>query len=122
MQNQSEQSQYPHLIAAFLQHMEEIGAYGHDKYGNVPGSFTFQRLQDLGRGDFERCSKLGITQHIIDHTQEYRCGIIHDHFFTLEHQLAAIAYNAMMEFYFITRGRVLSSEVQGESRSPESEG
>jgi len=41
-----------------------------------------------------------IANHSWNHFAEYLAGLPHDHFHTRKHQLAAVAFNAMMEFYF----------------------
>lgn len=38
--------------------------------------------------------------HANEHFRMAINGEIHDHFKTRKHQLAAVAFNAMMEFYF----------------------
>jgi hypothetical protein len=41
-----------------------------------------------------------ICEHAEEHLFQYLRGVTHDHFGTKRHQLAAAAFNAMMEFYF----------------------
>ena len=92
------------LIDEFLDCMNEIGEYGHAKYGEK--SFQFRRsMGDTSRGKMERNEKLSIGSHIRSHLAAYVHGVPHDHFKTRKHQLAAIAYNAMMEFYFAQNDR-----------------
>ena len=87
------------LNAKFLEAMNDIGRYGNDKYGK--DSFH-QRAQvgDRSRGTLARCEPEIIAQHANGHFGGYLCGVKHDHFGTRRHQLAAVAFNAMMEFYF----------------------
>lgn len=87
------------LDNAFLEAMNDIGRYGNDKYG--VDSFH-QRAQhgDRSRGKLERASSAAICQHSKDHIDMYIRKEAHDKFDTLKHQLAAAAFNAMMEFYF----------------------
>lgn len=80
----------PHLNDAFLQAMEDIGAYGEEKYKEK--SFTRNPVR------YERTTTEAIAQHIHTHYCEFAAGVLHDHFGTRRHQLAAIAFNAMMEF------------------------
>jgi len=70
--------------------MNEIGQYGEEKYKEK----SFQRNQNR---DFRK-STAEIGNHIRQHYEDCRLGLLHDHFGTRRHQLAAVAYNAMMEF------------------------
>lgn len=87
------------LVPEFLAAMAEIGRYGFEKYGAQ--SFQARRSAgDTSRGPLERCRSINVCLHGEDHFDAYVRGEKHDHFGTLEHQLAAAAFNAMMEFYF----------------------
>jgi hypothetical protein len=92
--------EYPHLRAKFLAAMNDIGRYGLDKYGE--NSFEARAMRgDTSRGPLTgRTSSRAIKLHIEDHYQMYMDKTPHDHFGTHRHQLAAVAFNAMMEFYF----------------------
>jgi hypothetical protein len=92
-------TQYPFLNAKFLEAMNEIGKYGNDKYGK--DSFH-QRAKagDKSRGSLARTDSEVIANHAWNHFAEYLAGLPHDHFHSRRHQLAAVAFNAMMEFYF----------------------
>lgn len=84
-----------HLIKEFIKAMEDIGEYGFEKYGK--DSFEVLAQQDNRiRSVRTACN----TDHIFDHNAAYIRGELHDHFGTLKHQLAAVAFNAMMEFYY----------------------
>lgn len=88
------------LSEGFLRAMDDIGRYGHEKYGER--SFhhrVAQRLPPSREGD-PRKSAEAIADHAGAHFTEYLKGDLHDHFLTRKHQLAAVAFNAMMEFYF----------------------
>lgn len=88
-----------HLIPEFLLAMEDIGRYGSEKYG--VDSFQYRRMVgDRSRGLLARTTPLAIAQHAREHFSMHLAGKIHDHFGTRRHQLAAVAFNAMMEFYF----------------------
>lgn len=89
---------YPNLDAAFLATMNEIGQYGFDKYREE--SFQHKRLTGDRTRHMERIYPDSLSLHAIEHFEMYLRGEIHDHFKTLKHQLAAVAFNAMMEFYF----------------------
>lgn len=90
---------FEHLIPEFLQAMDDIGRYGAQKYGAE--SFQHRRLTgDRSRGALARTTPLAIAQHAREHFSMHLAGQVHDHFGTRRHQLAATAFNAMMEFYF----------------------
>lgn len=93
------EQRYEYLDKAFLEVMNEIGQYGNDKYGE--DSFH-QRAKhgDRSRGKLARASSEVIIKHSQDHGDAYLAREPHDHFGTRKHQLAAAAFNAMMEFYF----------------------
>jgi hypothetical protein len=87
------------LIPSFLKAMDDIGHYGHTKYG--PKSFQQRRAAgDLSRGGLGRTEAAVIAEHAKEHFNMFLRGERHDHFGTRKHQLAAVAFNAMMEFYF----------------------
>jgi hypothetical protein len=73
-------AQYEFLNAKFLEAMNKIG--------------------DRSRGSLARTDSEVIANHSWNHFAEYLAGLPHDHFHTRKHQLAAVAFNAMMEFYF----------------------
>jgi hypothetical protein len=84
-----------HLIVEFIKAMEDIGEYGYSKYGE--NSFEILALNNNRvRSVRTACN----TDHIFDHNAEYIRNEKHDYFRTLKHQLAAVAFNAMMEFYY----------------------
>lgn len=80
---------YDILDAAFLHCMAEIGHYGAEKYGDL--NWQLSRMSGSN----------GPINHIYDHLRQYRSGESHDKFGTRKHQLAAIAFNAMMEFWYL---------------------
>ena len=87
------------LNQEFLRAMNDIGRYGHEKYGEF--SFHHRALSgDNSRGDHPRTTPEAIAEHSKGHFDLYIAGEPHDHFGTRKHQLAAVAFNAMMEFYF----------------------
>lgn len=92
-------SEYQFLSSAFLKAMDDIGRYGHEKYGDF--SFHARALNgDASRGDHPRTTPDAIADHAAEHFKMHLRGELHDHFGTRRHQLAAVAFNAMMEFYF----------------------
>lgn len=96
----SEGKTYSFLNAKFLEAMNDIGRYGSEKYGD--DSFEARaRRGDKSRGDIlSRTRPDAIAQHAYEHFEMHLRGELHDHFVTRRHQLAAVAFNAMMEFYF----------------------
>jgi hypothetical protein len=79
--------------------MSDIGRYGLEKYGDE--SFEARaRWGDNSRGDLDRTQPEMISDHAANHFSLYLLGIPHDHFGTMRHQLAAAAFNCLMEFYF----------------------
>lgn len=88
---------YEHLIPQFLEAMEDIGRYGEQKYGAE--SFR-QRSKRNDRTRINRTEPIENMTHANEHFRMAINGEIHDHFKTRKHQLAAVAFNAMMEFYF----------------------
>jgi hypothetical protein len=95
----TQSASYEFLNAKFLEAMDDIGRYGNGKYGK--DSFH-QRAKagDRSRGTLKRTEPAAIAQHAEDHFKMHLRGELHDHFHTRKHQLAAVAFNAMMEFYF----------------------
>jgi hypothetical protein len=97
--NNSSAQNYPFLSEKFLAAMNDIGAYGHAKYGEE--SFDHRRKNgDTSRGTLERTRPKAIAAHAKKHFDMHLRGELHDHFQTRRHQLAAVAFNSMMEFYF----------------------
>jgi len=86
------------LDAKFLQAMNEIGEYGHAKYGAE--SFHTRALVGDTSRTLERTGDEVIARHALEHFLAYLNDIPHDYFNTRRHQLAAVAFNAMMEFHF----------------------
>lgn len=92
-------SKHRFLIESFMQAMDDIGRYGHDKYGE----FSFHHRREVGdnsRGDHPRTTSAVIAEHAAEHFNMHLRGELHDHFKTRKHQLAAVAFNAMMEYFF----------------------
>ena len=89
-------AEFPLLDSAFLSAMNDIAKHGLEKHGEN----SFQA--HVAKGDItrwmDRISTDAIEDHIQQHYFEYRHDKKHDHFNTLTHQLAAVAFNAMMEF------------------------
>lgn len=92
-------SEYAFLIPEFIAAMNDIGRHGHAKYAEQ--SFQARRaVGDNSRGSLLRTQPTEIARHAQEHFAAYLAGEMHDHFGTRQHQLAAVAFNAMMEFYF----------------------
>ncbi|MDE2099250.1 MAG: hypothetical protein KGL39_18495 [Patescibacteria group bacterium] len=95
--------EYRFLNPRFLEAMNEIGRYGFQKYGRE----SFQARQacgDRSRGELDRNRPEVIADHAKEHFEAYLRGELHDHFATRGHQLAAVAFNAMMEFFYSVEG------------------
>jgi len=85
------------LSPDFLKAMNEIGEYGFKKYGER--SFQARSL----KGDRERDGRTtaeAMAEHARLHFNDYLKHVPHDHFGDELHQLAAVAFNAMMEAHF----------------------
>lgn len=106
------QPKLDNLMPGFLEAMDDIGRYGFVKYG--ADSFQARRLKGDVSRYMDRVTKDMIMSHVREHAWAYQRGEIHDNFHTLKHQLAAIAFNAMMEYYF--------AELCGEGEDVDSEG
>ncbi len=85
---------YEFLDPAFLRTMDDIGRYGFEKYGSASFHAKQQR-QDHARDG--RLTSQVIADHAREHFNMYLNHQAHDHFNTDLHQLAAVAFNAMME-------------------------
>lgn len=81
------------LYWPFIIMMGRIAKYAQDKYGSV------EQYAD-GRLEGEKSP----INHIAGHIAEYVRRKPHDRFGTLQMQLAAIAYNAMMECVYLDQG------------------
>jgi hypothetical protein len=85
------------LDTEFLEAMNDIWKYGLEKYEE--SSFQGRALKgNTSRPPIDRCKPEEIARHAKEHFDMYLQKIPHDHFNTLSHQLAAVAFNAMMEF------------------------
>lgn len=92
-----ESQQYEYLDPDFLALMNEVARLGFEKHG--PNSFHARRMA----GDHTRSSRMTtaeIKRHSGEHFEAYEKGEKHDRLYTLKHQLAAVALNSMMEFFF----------------------
>ena len=82
----------------FLSLMNDIGRYGEEKYG-AESFHARAKAGDCSRS-LKRTQTEEIMRHARQHTTDYENGILHDHFGDSKHQLAAAAFNCLMEFYF----------------------
>lgn len=87
---------YEFLDPVFLQAMNDIGQLGVTRYAER--SFHAKRTQGDRRRD-ARLTSCVIADHARAHFEEYLSLHAHDHFGTEIHQLAAAAFNAMMEAF-----------------------
>jgi hypothetical protein len=84
---------FEYLSSAFVKAMNDIGQHGCEKYGDDIARAT-------ARKPGARWDSDAVAGHARDHFAAYLQGQTHDHFNTRKHQLAAVAFNAMMEFCF----------------------
>lgn len=85
------QTRYDLLYPTFLYAMAQIANYGATHYGD--GNWMKSRLT----------GEKGAINHIYEHLGNYQCEAAYDHKEIGTHRmyhLAAIAFNAMMEFYY----------------------
>ena len=86
----------------FFNIMLELLEYGEEKHKEN----SFQQI--VLKPDFKRTQRLSkdeIAYHLVTHYREYAQGKPHDKFNDLEHQLAAVAINAMMEYVISKKER-----------------
>lgn len=111
---------YGTLVEGFLQAMNEIGEYGLQKYKDA--SFEAQVAKGIKPvRDIGRKQKDEILNHAIAHAKDYECSITHDHFNTLKHQLAAAAFNLMMEYFYADLDNEAVRQAISERSSSDSE-
>jgi len=92
---------YEHLLPSFLKAMDDIGRYGFEKYKEK--SFQHKSLT----GDRERDARVepqSLADHSREHFSMYLNHVEHDYFHDDLHQLAAAAFNCMMEAYYAGLG------------------
>ncbi len=84
---------YDAIHPTFLKWMACIGAYADNKYGAWDQYKSARLVGDKAP-----------VNHIFEHLRQYQEGEMYDHFDgDTRWHLVAIAYNAMMEFYYHTR-------------------
>ena len=95
MENQPKRAEvtfrYDSLNHDFIKMLAEIAYYAGIKYGS-PEQYATGRLT----------GEKSPVNHIYEHLRQYQTGEQHDHFKDSRYHLAAIAYNAMMEYYYHT--------------------
>jgi hypothetical protein len=85
---------YHQLNWDFIHGLAQIASYAQGKYGSVQ-QYADSRL----------AGEKSPVNHMLRHIGQYITGEEHDHFGNVESHLLAIAYNAMMEyFYYQTYG------------------
>ena len=94
---------YDGLNLDFLKMMAELAHYAGNKYGreNPDGLSNYRDA----RLDGEK----GPINHIFEHLRQYQTGEPHDHFTDPIYHLVAIAYNTMMEAYYVRRYGYIAS-------------
>lgn len=83
------------FMREFVKAMAEIERYGRQKHGEKS---TQARIESGNYERWERITSQANGEHAKEHWEAYLRGERHDHFGTLKHQLAAVAFNALMEF------------------------
>lgn len=85
---------YDLLDANFLKLIAEIAGHGSEVYDTEVGvpNYTYSRLE----------GEKSPINHIYEHLRQYITGEGHDHFLSRSHHLAAIAYGASMEYFYLT--------------------
>jgi hypothetical protein len=76
----------------FLKMLADIAHYAAGKYGSAE-QYAAARLE----------GEKSPINHIYEHLRQYQAGEPHDHFGDPRYHLAAIAYNASMEFFAHTK-------------------
>jgi hypothetical protein len=97
-QEENEENKYKFLSPEFLKAMNDIGEYGYSKYGER--SFQTRRTSGEPLVRDSRTQSQAIADHARDHFSQYLSHETHDYFGDDIHQLAAVAFNAMMEVVF----------------------
>lgn len=92
----------------FLKLLAEIAHYAEGKYGSAE-QYTAARLE----------GEKSPINHAFEHLRAYSAGEKHDKFGTHEHQLAAVAYNVMMEFFYQKRWGFKPNPVMAAMKKPE---
>jgi hypothetical protein len=87
--------QYEFLNPDFLEAMNDIGRLGHEVYG----ANAIEARNGTSRIPRHQENML----HAYRHITAYEDGVKHDHFGDLAHQLAAVAYNCLIEFHYLQR-------------------
>ena len=90
---------YETLVKGFLEAMNDIGLYGKKKYPDTCFEKQVAEGQPAER-KIDRVSQCQLHHHARQHIYAYGYKIPHDHFGTRKHQLAAAAFNLMMEYYY----------------------
>lgn len=84
---------YDAINPEFLKWMAKIGSYAAEKYGAWEQYRTARLVGEKSP-----------INHIYEHLRQFTMGEPYDHFDrNVKWHLVAIAYNAMMEFYYVTR-------------------
>lgn len=96
---------FPNLDMDFIKIMNALGEYGSQKHGDQ--SFQARRIRGDSREGYDRMKTSELARHAREHFDAYMRGEVHDHFGDLDFQLAAVAFNAMMEFYYLRKERGL---------------
>jgi|SRR5580700_6120083 hypothetical protein len=84
---------YDAINPLFMRWMAEVGYYASEKYG------SYEQYRDS-----RLVGEKSPVNHIGEHLKQFQLGEKYDHFEgDVRRHLAAIAYNAMMEFYYVSK-------------------
>lgn len=84
---------YDALNPTFLKWLARIGSYAAEKYG------AWEQYREA-----RLTGEKSPVNHIYEHLRSFQMGEPYDHFDgDVRWHLVAVAYNAMMEFYYVTR-------------------
>jgi hypothetical protein len=84
---------YDAINPDFLKWLARIGGYAAEKYG------SWEQYRDA-----RLTGEKSPVNHIYEHLRSFVTGEAYDHFDgDVRWHLVAVAYNAMMEFYYVTR-------------------
>lgn len=86
---------FPHIDMSFVELMNDIGQHGVEKYKDES---IVNKIKSGSTSRTPRTRPRTIGQHASDHFLAYVNNIPHDYFHTKKHQLAASAFNVMMEY------------------------
>lgn len=107
------------LYSPFLDLMEDVSKLGKEQHGHKP-CYVGPPWTPAERGSGERAQSAGFAEHAREHFNAYLRGELHEQFESLEHQLAAVAVNAMLEYFFLKQESANSKQGYWSDSTPAS--